>query len=298
MASMYGCSVSQDYFNWIPFMVLLILITFFLISLVYMLSQFFRRQDWAYWAKSEFWHTIASCIMISIIFGFVGTICLISENIAGGDPFYISDRYLHSAIWNQLVPAVDNLFNLSFKAQKWAAFTIGLISCSFGVCFQPFAGFGTLSYNFETMAALITPLGASLLFQKLFLQFIKDIAFTIVLPIGFILRVFPFTREAGAFIIAAAIAFYAVFPLTYVFNQMIMMEVLQDPMVASWCDNSIVGFGGGISGLGFGTCRALNTVGQILPQAVFLPALNLVITISFMQALSHVLSRDYEEDLT
>jgi len=297
MATMYGCSISEDYFDWVPILAFLVLIAFFLVSLVYMLSQFFRRPDWAYWAKSEFWQTISSCVMIGLIFALVSTTCVIAQSLAGGDPFFIADRYLHNTIWGQLAPAVDNLFQLSFKAQKWAAFTIGLISCSFGVCFQPFAGFGTLSYNFETMAALITPLGASLLFQKIFLQFVKDIAFTVVLPIGLILKVFPLTRDAGAFLIAAAIAFYAVFPLTYVFNQMIMMEVLQDPMVVTWCDTSIVGFGGGISGLGFGTCRALNTVGQILPQAVFLPALNMVITISFMQALSRVFARDYQEDL-
>ncbi len=294
---MYGCSVSEDYLSWTAIIGLLIIMSFFIISLVYMLSQFFKRPDWAVWAKSELWQTIAACIIVGLILSFTGTACMISESLAGGDPFYISDRYLHYTLWNRLVPAVNNLFQLSFKAQKLSVFTLGLISCSEGICFQPFAGLGTLSYSLETMASIITPFGASLLFQKLFLQFVKDIAFTIILPIGFILKVFPFTREAGAFLIAAAVAFYVVFPLTYVFNSTIMREVMYDPMVANWCQKGLVGWGGGLSGLGSGACQALNTVGQVLPQAAFLPALNLVITISFMQTLSKILARDYQEDL-
>ncbi|MFH1448000.1 MAG: hypothetical protein ABIG39_03995 [Candidatus Micrarchaeota archaeon] len=295
--AMYGCSMNSEFFDWLPIMSFMILIALLVISLVYMLSQVFRRPEWSLWAKSELWHTLASILLVGIILSFMGVACLVAENLAGGDPFYIADRYLHQMIWGKMVPAVDNLFELSFRAQKWSVFTIGILSCSYGVCFQPFAGFGTLSYNFETMAALVTPFAASLLFQKLLLQFVKEIAFTIIFPIGFILRVFPLTRDAGAFLIAAAIAFYIVFPLTYVFNNLLMLEVLQDTMLVDWCDTGMVGFGGGISGLGYATCQALNTIGQILPQAVFLPALNLVITISFMQTIAKVLSRDYEEDL-
>ena len=294
---MYGCSVSEDYLSWVPLMGMLLVMSYLIVALAYMMSQFFRRPDWAVWAKTQLWQTISACILVGILLSLVTTTCLISENIAGGDPFVIADRYLHNTIWNRMVPAVDNLFRLSFKAQKLSAFTIGLVSCSMGVCWQPFAGAGTLSYNFETMAALITPFGASLLFQKLFLFFARDIAFTIILPIGLILKVFPFTRQAGAFMIAAALAFYAVFPLTYVFNQMIMKEVTQDPLVAGWCSSDIVGFGGGAAGLGTATCQSLSTLGQVLPQAVFLPALNMVIVISFLQSVAKILARDYEEDL-
>ncbi len=290
--AVYGCSVSSDYFQWIPIVSILVLITFFVISIVYMLSQFLKRPDWAYWAKSEMWQTIIACILVGGIFAITGLACVIAENLAGGDPFFISDRYLHNLVWNKVVPAVDNLFKLSFQAQKESVYTTAMVSCSFGVCFQPHAGLATLSYNFETMAALITPFGASLLFQKLFLQFIKEIAFSIILPIGLILKVFPFTRDAGAFLIAAALAFYVVFPLTYVFNQMLMYEVMQDPMVVGWCDPGIAN----TSGLGYSMCQSLSTIGQILPQAVFLPALNMIITVSFMQAFSKLLSRDYQED--
>lgn len=281
--AIYGCSISSSYLDWLPVVGLLILITFFIIALVYMLSQLFRRPDWSVWAKGELWQAFISCILVGAIIGFASTICIISESIAGGDPFFIADSYLHKLVWTEMVPAIDNLFRASFQAQVRSALTIGILSCSEGVCFQPNAGAATLSYNFETMAALVTPFTASLLLQKLILQFVKEIAFTLILPIGLILRVFPLTRDAGAFLMAAAIAFYAVFPLTYVFNSVIMMHVMQDPVIATWCTDSL--------------CMPLNVIGQLLPQAVFLPALNLVITVSFMQSISRVLSKGYGDEI-
>ncbi|MCX6777344.1 MAG: hypothetical protein NT157_00480 [Candidatus Micrarchaeota archaeon] len=286
----YGCSIGSDYFDWIPIVALVALITFILIAITYMVSQFMKRDDWALWAKIELYQTFIALILIGGIFGLSAMVCNISELIAGGDPFTIADRYLSDLVWVRMIPAIEEMFRLSFSAQKWAAFMIGILSCMEGICFNPFAGYGTISYNLETMAALITPFAASLLFQKLVLGFIKELAFTIILPAGFILKVFPFTRQAGAFIMALALGFYVVFPLTYVFNKALMDEVSVDSTFTDWCNNEHFSFQGG---LGFGMCRALNTVGQILPQAVFLPALSMIITISFVESMARLFEKDY-----
>ncbi|MEW6328756.1 MAG: hypothetical protein AB1468_01430, partial [Candidatus Micrarchaeota archaeon] len=192
----YYCTFQSDYWNWVPFIALALLISFLLVALVYMISQFARRTDWEFWAKSELYQTIVACILIGGVISFAMLSCSISEGIAGADPFKVSDKYLHGLVWGRMVPAVQSLFDLSLSAQRKAAFSIAVPSCTGLFCFSPFAGYGTASYMFETLAFLVTPISASLLFQKLFLSLVKDTFFIILLPIGFILRTVPFLREA------------------------------------------------------------------------------------------------------
>jgi len=64
------------------------------------------------------------------------------------------------------------------------------------------------------------------------LNFIKQTAFTIFLPAGIILRAFPPTRGAGAYVIAFTLGLYFVFPFAF-----IMMNVAQfDYTHGTMCD--------------------------------------------------------------
>ena len=58
--------------------------------------------------------------------------------------------------------------------------------------------------------------------QAALLRFIAVTAIPVVLPIGLILRTFYFTRRLGGTLIAIAIGFFAVFPLTYVLGAQLM----------------------------------------------------------------------------
>jgi len=234
--------------------------------------------------------------MVGLIAGLATFSCVISEEIAGGDPFQLSDAYLHSLIWDKMIPTVKNLYDYSFDAIKWSAIIYGFPGCYQGVCFSPHAGCSTVSYNIDMMAGVIVPLTASLLFQSLTLSFIRDIAFTVILPIGFILKVFPFTRESGAFLMAAALGFYIVFPLMFVFNSVVMNAVLAD----STMELKPTGGTPIYAGLFLGcydakekSKAAFHTVGAILPQAVFLPAFNMIVTITFIRTASKLFAKDY-----
>ncbi|MCX6777289.1 MAG: hypothetical protein NT157_00180, partial [Candidatus Micrarchaeota archaeon] len=60
-----------------------------------------------------------------------------------------------------------------------------------------------------------TWLAMAVYFQINFLQWIETSMFTIYLPIGIVLRIFPYTRGAGGFLIALAIGLYLVYPLLF-----------------------------------------------------------------------------------
>ncbi|MEW6329139.1 MAG: hypothetical protein AB1468_03410, partial [Candidatus Micrarchaeota archaeon] len=99
----------------------------------------------------------------------------------------------------------------------------------------------------------------------------------------------------GAYLMAISIGFFIVFPLTYVFDMKLMEEVSLDKSFTQWCSSGRSGVSDVFSMLGHGTvCNNLQTIGMMLPQAVFLPALNLIITITFIRVLVTVFTYDYQ----
>lgn len=64
--------------------------------------------------------------------------------------------------------------------------------------------------------------------QGALLKVISAVAAPVVLPIGLILRTFYPTRQLGGTIIAVAIGFFAVFPLTYIMNAQISSTTWQN----------------------------------------------------------------------
>ena len=65
--------------------------------------------------------------------------------------------------------------------------------------------------------------------QIWFLDLIARTAFTIFLPLGILLRTFTFSRGIGAFFISISIAFYLVYPLTFILDQHILNALLCQP---------------------------------------------------------------------
>lgn len=73
----------------------------------------------------------------------------------------------------------------------------------------------------SVLSSVITTLVFSLLsieVQAALLKFAGIISINVLLPIGIILRTFYFTRRLGGTIIAIAIGFFCIFPLTYLLN--------------------------------------------------------------------------------
>ncbi|MEM2138348.1 MAG: hypothetical protein QW568_04635 [Candidatus Anstonellaceae archaeon] len=68
--------------------------------------------------------------------------------------------------------------------------------------------------------------------QKMLLDFIEANTMSLILPIGIIMRVFPFTRKTGSTIVAFAFAAYFIFPMSVLINAR-LYEAIQNPP----CDN-------------------------------------------------------------
>jgi hypothetical protein len=270
-----------------------------------MLSKIFSKPEWTVWVKDEFFQAIISVAIVALLIIIISAICSVFTNVAEGDPFVIAHTYLDNLVWDKTINLATQAFQYSLICQLAAAYKTHVGSKSLGTTFQQGIGLRTVATNFDFLYTIFIGLSASLMVQDIGLSIIQAFAFRIMLPIGIIFRVFPFLRRVGATFIALALGLYIVYPLCFVMNQMIVNAVM--PEVSGYFISTSAGLQNIAEGfvlavispfLPFaliGIVLLVQQAAQILPQAVFLPTLNLVITITFVKNATKVLSQNFGE---
>jgi len=276
-------------------------IVFMFVGGAYALGPLLGRPMWQAWAKSEVFHAMLTLFLLANAAFFSSVACQVSLQLAGGNPFDVADRYLTRLVWTQAIPAMMELFVVGFDANVIAQYAVQIAPVAWGWSYAPAAGMKGLANNITLLENLLAPLISSLLLQQVLLQLIQATMFQIVLPVGILLRGIPFTRDAGAFLMAAAFGFYIIFPLTYVMNAMVadvIWKDVNDPnarlgilgLCSTPLDPGETSRFGMLSYMNpFRICKAFLTLSHVIPQAVFLPALSMVITTTFIKATTKVI---------
>ena len=309
--------------------VLVLLILAFITGIVYMLAQFMRRPEWEAWVKIQLYNIMISALLAGAAIWFAGFACGISVWVGGGleDPFTIADDYLNDLFSNNIKAAISQLVIVQISSEYAASIYLQIGSPSFGMGLAPFPVYKAISNNAQLLMNIAMPFASSLLAQKIGLEIIHASAFTVLLPVGIFLRAFAVTRDAGAFVIAMSIGLFVVLPLTYVMDKMIVegpagtLPPAGQPTICvgmsrgydraldyEWWKQvysptsgypSLLNFFSRISIGNYGVspdtliAPAMQCLGYVIPQAVFLPAMNLIITIAFINALTKVISRGF-----
>jgi len=130
----------------------------------------------------------------------------------------------------------------------------------------------------------LVPAMMSIAMQKLVLTFITENVMTWILPIGFLLRVIPPTRQMGNILIALSMALYILVPFMYAVN-LLMYDVVKPPGLCDFVADSAGGYSPG----GCYNPTSLSTVGKLMLQAFFLPNLTIAIVITFLTSLNKAL---------
>ncbi|MGB9635548.1 MAG: hypothetical protein ACPL0A_03655, partial [Candidatus Micrarchaeia archaeon] len=215
----------HGYVQWFPILSLLFVIIWLGISLVYMISRLANKPEGEAWAKTEFYSSIVSFLLVFFMFGISEVFCMTSLELAGGkDPFQASSEYV-TKFSNNLIPSeVAFLWQVAKDVRKSVFKTMLYPSCIVGGCVAWDAGNTYIVDNIELVNYFSIPFAAGLVAQKLALMFIEEAVFTMIIPAGFILKLFPYTRSAGAYLISMGFAFYFVFPMFYVLGTLVYTE--------------------------------------------------------------------------
>lgn len=245
--------------NWQTLSVLALFISFFIVVLAYMVSIIIGSSDLKKWAKSEMLQVAASAALVLGLIIFVNILLANASSIVVAiaspavmtvppgltdptdtltyieapsgaqlsSPFILAHYYLNVQI-NCAKKYYRTIFwtNLVLEPIEKGVLPTGGMEEVSGWAVSGIAGMLHWIEHQLTFVLIAD------YFQRHLLLFIEDNMFTIILPIGILLRVFPYTRGAGGVVIAVAIGTFLVFPVMY--------AVLLSLLPPSFCSSSSV----------------------------------------------------------
>ena len=226
--------------DWTRLAMLAIAVCFFANVLIFVLGRTFHMQNLERLAKSEFYQVTASAIMIFSLtllltegFQFIDqsgilpagttTICAgqpLSVGVAG--PLQIIQCHLQEKItyvgtlFTQAQDVVDTWEPFSTTSIYWwgmPAFVADWMLPGPGAPYP--GGLHQVVESGHYLANRMVPIAISLQAQFLLIGYIGLNMLPVFLPLGLILRIVPFLRGLGSLLVAIALGFYIIFPITY-----------------------------------------------------------------------------------
>ena len=287
----------------------------FMLALIYMAANFFKRSEaesfvgvmgmvgspnrYESIVSIELHQLLVSVLLFLTVFSAACFSSFLADGYAGGDQFDVARAYLYKVSNQVALPALVQLEKAKMVAQYWGSLSFRWGLAVWGASVPGFPSFIVIERVIDFLLILMSPFVASLMVQQIMLEVMKAIAIPFVLPAGVVLRIFPPTRDAGSFLISAAIGFGIVFPFTYVMHKNIVQDRLL-PMednerslddVLSSPDGAGNSHTNLLASLNFGhfwsandmVIKPMRALSYVILQAVFLPALSMTLTIAFIK---------------
>lgn len=277
-----------------PFIGLASALTIAIIAFLYMLGRIMQKSEFEAIAKKELTQFFVTFVIILGVLGLAGIVCntapLIAQDIFGaGDHFSVSQDYLNTLVYSKGLPTIQRLWLSAFLLDSLSTIEYSTKLPLGSLAIKPGAVLAPFSKSISIFDSLFTILVGSIQAQIVFIQLAEAFALTLILPIGLILRSIPGLRKGGSFLIAFSFGFYVVFPLTYVMNYAIYKEI--DPSFSSLVQEPITPLETfKLSSDIILIFKYFNEFAILIPQATFLPILNLTITRSFIVLFAKFLS--------
>ncbi len=213
--------------GWEPVALTAVLIAFFIVAIAYMIGRAFEVRELKQWAKNEFYQAAASAILviglIALVDVFMGQAASIVTGVANqqgweigrsGDPTEGNPFAVAHDILDHTIDCAKGLYrklfvlNMLIEPVEKTAFEVG------GIDTQTFWALTPVVQASHYFCSRLSFLLIAAYTQRHFLYFIEQTMFTVFLPLGIILRAIPYSRGAGAFLVALSIGLYIVYPVT------------------------------------------------------------------------------------
>jgi len=241
-----------------------------IVAIAYMISNAFNTSELKAWALNEFWQAVATATIVlavfviagmeNQVFNAAGFASVDTNQINPQNPVIASAHTFLIKAWRytlgSFVAAVAGYSESASILRQLELFSKGkghslpLIPGTKGIggdrdmiLYLPmnYATADFINGAFGKIFGFITsPLSASLgvmVVQIFILCAFDALGLTILLPLGVVLRSVPFCRGIGTAFIAITIGFYLIYPLVLLFNEKIVLTLMQND--ENWWANAI-----------------------------------------------------------
>ena len=228
--------------NWLVLVGLTLTISIFMVGLAFMFGMGFGLPKVTAWGKENLFQVFASAV---IVLGFFtgGMIAdgLFSSFVGRPNVTLIDNAIDYATVVTQTVGAnfiVLNVMNIAVGV--YGNLQIYLRAGGFGLSFSLAPMFRPILDALGTLVNFMMAAVWEWAAQLFMLCFIKQQMLTILLPVGVMLRTFPFSRSAGGALIAICIGLYFVYPAMLTVDQRIVTAhyggMVHDDPSSSSCD--------------------------------------------------------------
>lgn len=213
--------------------VIVMAITFIIIAIVYALGRVFEHARLQHWAETELWEVLGTAFILALYLGasgilddvigpaFYQTSLAYPGELRGGTAPTVQwttvrahvEHYLNERM-NKLKEAIRDMDAIAIASGLVSSLSIYIQTISTSFYAQIFPALGSIQQLLSTAAYAVTASALQLAVQ-IRLVSLWDNIFTILLPLGVLFRAFPLTRSAGSALIAIAVGFTIILPISY-----------------------------------------------------------------------------------
>ncbi len=200
--------------------VLMLLVTL----LVYLLSKSFNLKEWEAYLNIELSNLHLSFLMVLFVVGFFAFSESFILTLLGSYPIDLTSEYLKSTLGEVLYGMYD-VTTIQACTTFMASIHRRLGDFALTRSYKVFPGLDLFNNILNVVSAGLLTAYGSISAQYIFIQLAETLLRPFLLPAGLVLRFFPPTRDAGAFLIAFAFGFQIVYPTVFVINAKALEDV-------------------------------------------------------------------------
>jgi len=311
----------------------IVLTIIFTIAILYMLASAFRNERLKRWLVGELMQAFASAMMIVGVVAIAALVSTASLELVSGTT---TDQFAAAVSnWGLTGTGITNgpVAGPIDYLQKKLVLTDALLDKEYGYVVETnmyveqaewncIIVFGVeiqcgwdLHPKVEALHALaykLVQLRVGLNAEMAMVQYIRTNFLSVLLPLGIVLRAFPFTRGAGGLIIAMVLGFYFVFPLLFTLSDLSLNTQLTPPNMGflndinSMTNKCVFNDYGAVSAMSRADNYAVAQSDQVASSAremlvalimdmILAPLLILAATVLFIRAISPILGSESQD---
>ena len=275
----------------------------FLILITYLVSKFFKVPEWEAYLNIELSNLMNSFLVVIFVVGLFAVGTEVASAYAGGatdTPPQVVISYMRSTVADSVLRGLFDVYQIQACTSILSTFSRRIGEYVLTQTYKVFPGLDTFVSIANVLGVGLVAVYGSVSAQIGFLYLVDGLMVPFFLPAGLILRFFPPTRDAGAFLISLAFGFQIVYPATYLLNKDIYTDIggraYESPavLIGSLCGPFSYGVWGFLLNPDanpiFSAIPGGATVGRFLSRVVSESLLNAVSMSYFLPIMQHVAS--------
>ncbi len=198
------------------------------ILITYILSKFFKVPEWEAYLNVEMSNLMTSFLIVLFVIGLFAVGTEFSLMISGGtqsSPPQIAISYMQATVADSALTASIDVYKINACTSMLSTFSRRIGEYVLTQTYKVFPGLDTFVSITNVLGFTLVTFYNTVSVQIVILYFIDATMLTFFMPAGLVLRFFPPTRDAGAFLISLAFGLQIVFPTVYIINKQIFDDV-------------------------------------------------------------------------